>query len=564
MFRKSFIKKFILGFVALVFVSCDKDFNTIDANIIGENNYNFSLNDEGIVLAYNQGLGVMQSNNLPVNPLGVYQDPNFHTTTAHFVTQLQLSSANLNPTFGASLKVEKVELVVPYFFDPRKKVTASDGTSTYVLESIYGTPESKMKLSVFENGYFLRDTNPASGFTEGQTFFADQRPDFDLNRYGTDADGNSVLFGSRLNDSTAVNQNDAFFFDKSEIKEITVDDDGDTTTTYLPPALKLNLNKEYFENKIVSDVGKANMVNNNVFKNYFRGLYFKIEKIPGENGALALMDFTKGKVTITYTEDGVVSGEPTRIEKTIELNMSGNTVSLQDISNVNMEYSDALSNVNAATGDEKLYLKGGLGSMTVIELFGPDLTTPNEDPDSEPTPGANGIADQLEDFRAKNWRINEASLTFYIDRDELGLTVAEPNRVYLYDLNNNRPLLDYFTDVTTNTTAPKNGKFVHDGIIQKLPTDESNRGDRYRIRITNHVANLIRNDSTNVRLGLVVTEDYRIVSNMDRKTPGSADLVKKAPMSSIMNPLGTILHGTAPAVPADKRIKFEIFYTEIN
>jgi hypothetical protein len=133
----------------------------------------------------------------------------------------------------------------------------------------------------------------------------------------------------------------------------------------------------------------------------------------------------------------------------------------------------------------------------------------------------------------------------------------------LYDLNNNRPLLDYFTDVTTNTTAPKNGKFVHDGIIQKLPTDESNRGDRYRIRITNHVANLIRNDSTNVRLGLVVTEDYRIVSNMDRKNPGSST-IKKAPMASVMNPLGTILHGTAPAVPADKRIKFEIFYTEIN
>ncbi|WP_396172506.1 DUF4270 domain-containing protein [Flavobacterium sp.] len=543
MFRKSFIKKFILGFVALVFVSCDKDFNTIDANIIGENNYNLKSFRSKNVIAYNQGLGVMQSNNLPVNPLGVYQDPNFHTTTAHFVTQLQLSSANLNPTFGASLKVEKVELVVPYFFDPRKKVTASDGTSTYVLESIYGTPESKMKLSVFENGYFLRDTNPASGFTEGQTFFADQRPDFDLNRYGTDADGNSVLFGSRLNDSTAVNQNDAFFFDKSEIKEITVDDDGDTTTTYLPPALKLNLNKEYFENKIVSDVGKANMVNNNVFKNYFRGLYFKIEKIPGENGALALMDFTKGKVTITYTEDGVVSGETTRIEKTIELNMSGNTVSLQDISNVNMEYSDALSNVNAATGDEKLYLKGGLGSMTVIDLF--------------------GNSGQLDSLRTLNWRINEASLTFYIDRDELGLTVVEPNRVYLYDLNNNRPLLDYFTDVTTNTTAPKNGKFVHDGIIQKLPTDESNRGDRYRIRITNHVANLIRNDSTNVRLGLVVTEDYRIVSNMDRKNPGSST-IKKAPMASVMNPLGTILHGTAPAVPADKRIKFEIFYTEIN
>jgi len=369
MFRKSFVQKFILGFVVLVFASCDKDFNTIDASVIGENNYDFSSYNDGMVLAYNQGLGVMQSNNLPVNPLGVYQDSNFHTTTAHFVTQLQLNSSNFNPSFGINLKVEKVELLVPYF--STRKSTGSDGTSIYELDSIYGSPESKMKLSVFENGYFLRDTDPSSGFTEAQRFFADQRPDFDSNRYGTDAEGNSLLFGSRLNDSTAVSQNDQFFFDKSEIEEITVKDE-DTTTTYLPPSMKLNLNKKFFEKKIFSDVGKANMVNNNTFKNYFRGLYFKVEQIPGENGQLAQIDFSKGKIKITYSEEQTVSNELTRVEKTIELNMTGNTVSLQDLSNVNTTYSDALSSSNTATGDPSLFLKGGSGSLAVVNLFGPD------------------------------------------------------------------------------------------------------------------------------------------------------------------------------------------------
>lgn len=541
MFRKSFVQKVIISLSVFAFVSCDKDFNTIDASVIGENNYDFESFNKGVVKTYNQGLGVMQSNNLPVNPLGIYQDPNFHTTTAHFVTQLQLNSTNFNPTFGENLKVEKVELLVPYFFSD--KVTSSEGTSTYKLDSIYGTPESKMKLSVYENGYFLRDTDPESGFTEGQRFFADQRPDFDSNRYGTDADGNSVLFGSRLNDSTAVSQNDAFFFDKSEIEELTIKD-GDTTKTYLSPSMKLNLNKKYFEQKIFSDVGKENMVNNNTFKNYFRGLYFKIEQIPGENGQQALIDFTEGKVKITYTEDQVVNNQTTRIEKIIELNMDGNTVSLQDISNGNGDYSNALTSSNSSTGDESLFLKGGSGSMAIIELFG------NE---------------QLDSLRALDWKINEASLTFYVDRPKLGATVSEPNRIYLYDLNNNRPLIDYYTDPTTNSTKPKNAKFVHDGMIQKLASDD--RGDKYRIRITNHVSNLIRKDSTNVKLGLVVTEDYRIISNMDRKNAGSSD-VKKAPMSSVLNPLGTILVGNAAPPPAptetDRRPKLEIFYTKIN
>ena len=228
--------------------------------------------------------------------------------------------------------------------------------------------------------------------------------------------------------------------------------------------------------------------------------------------------------------------------------MTGNTVSLQEVSNIETNYATALNSPNTITGDETLFLKGGLGSMAVIELFGQ-----GSNPDVVP--------EQLVEFRANNWMINEASLTFYVERTKLGSIAPEPDRIYLYDLNNNRPLLDYFTDGTEISTRPKSGKFVHDGIIQKLPSDY--RGEKYRIRITNHVANLLRKDSTNVRLGLVVTEDYRIVSNMDRKTPAPADLVTKAPLASVMNPLGTILHGNTSTNP-DRRPKLEIFYTKIN
>lgn len=548
MLRKSFVQKIIVGLVVFVFVSCDKDFNTIDASVIGEDNYDFEPYKEGILTAYNQGLGVMQSNNLPINPLGIYQDANFQTTTAHFVTQLQLNSASFNPVYGENLVVDKVELLVPYF--STNQGTATDGTSVYSLDSIYGTTQSKMKLSVYENGYFLRDTDPESGFTQAQRFFSDQRPDFDSNRYGTDANGNSVLFGNRLNDAVEVSENDQFFYDKSEIVTVTEVEGEDPVTTYSAPSMVLNLNKEYFKKKIFSEEGKANMVNNNTFKNYFKGLYFKIEQISGENGEMALLDFSKGKIKISYSEDLPGSTDGSRLDKTLELNMTGNTVSLQDYSNVNTSYSDAISSPNTTVGDSRLYLKGGSGSMTVIDLFGPDVDN-------------NGVADQLEEIRGKGWMINEASITFYINRTALGTTAPEPKRIYLYDLNNNRPLIDYYVDVTVNTVNPKYGKYVHDGMIQKLASGE---GEKYKIRLTNHIANLIRKDSTNVQLGLVITEDYRITSNMDRKNASSPATLKKAPAASVMSPLGTILYGNTPTpdVPEDKRIKFEIFYTKPN
>ncbi|MFN3755806.1 MAG: DUF4270 domain-containing protein [Flavobacterium sp.] len=538
----------LFGFYALL-VSCDKDFLGLDSDIIGSGNYQFSLFNDASIKAYMQDLGPVQSNNMDVNPLGIYNHPVFGKNTAHFVTQLELSPQNFNPTFGDNIEVESVLLTVPYF--NRRDAQGSDGASTFVLDSIYGVAESKMKLNIYENGFFLRALNPGSNFTQAERYYTNQQTDFDNVRLGADAEGNAVPFGSRLNNSEELSENDEFFFDRSEVVIVENEGEDNETTTRRAPEMRINLNNKYFEKKIFSPAGATAMTNNNTFRNYFRGLYFNIEQIPGEEGELALLNFKNGRIFITYSEDSEDSeGVVTRVEKFLELNLTGNTVSLQDFTNINPVYQNALSTTNSVTGDPKLFLKGGVGSSAIIELFGPDLD-------------GNGIADQLEEIRNNGWMINEANLTFYIDREGLGTTEKEPTRVMLYDLNNKRPLVDYFFDQSRNASKPKFDKVVHGGIIEKDLTDQLGRGKKYKIRITNHINNLIRTDSTNVKLGLVVTEDVRILSNAYRRNPqpGSFDRV---PLSSVMSPSGTILFGNHPMVPEDKKLKLEIYYTKPN
>ena len=179
--------------------------------------------------------------------------------------------------------------------------------------------------------------------------------------------------------------------------------------------------------------------------------------------------------------------------------MGGHTVNL-----INSDWSNPVTSPNTTVGDDKLYLSGMGGSMTVIDLFKKEDNIGYVDGVLQNSP--NQIPDELDRLRnpidGKKWLVNEANLTFTIDNSAMGTVAPEPNRIYLYDLNNKRPLIDYYSDLTTSNSSKYN-KYVHGGIIQKNTSD---RGTTYKIKITNHVRNLILKDSTNVKLGLVVTE----------------------------------------------------------
>lgn len=90
-------KKKIFGFLGLAFlslVSCDKDFNTVGADLVDESNYEFNKYPVEHLNAFTRATGSVQSNNLSINALGVFNDPVFGTTKAHFVTQLTLADGS--------------------------------------------------------------------------------------------------------------------------------------------------------------------------------------------------------------------------------------------------------------------------------------------------------------------------------------------------------------------------------------------------------------------------------------------------------------------------------------
>jgi hypothetical protein len=555
MLHNSLLKHILIACFAFLFVSCDKDFNEIGSDVIGDDHYGLVKDDTKSIVAYNQNLGAMQSNNLPINALGYYNNPFFGKTKASLVSQVVLDT--LNQTIGANPTVTKVELSLPYF----SKIVSTDATTgdrTFELDSIYGS--NKFKLSVYESTYFLRDFDASTGFQEAQKYYSDATPDFDANKNA-----------ARLNDDSSVSQNDEFYYSDKEIVTYKIVDGVQVVDTRSAPGMRLNLKKQFFQDKLFSGNASGKLVNNTIFKEYFRGLYFKTESASSSpsQGSLALLNFKLGKIIVTYTISVTDANNVTTTkERKLAISLGGNTVNLFE-NDYNSNYqNNVTTNVDKVNGDSRLYLKGGAGSMAVISLFGA-TDVKGYDANGAIT-GPNGVSDELDDLRnptnGQKWLVNDASLSFYIDQQTMG-TSPEPKRIYLYDLNNNRPLLDYFTDISTVVSNPKSNKFVHGGLVENEATGDK-RGVRYKIRITNHLRNLINKDSTNVKLGLVVTEAIGIVSNLKLKTPVIAGIpLDRAPLSSVVNPLGTVLFGnTIPSSSSDydKRLKLEIYYTKPN
>ncbi|MGK0378466.1 MAG: hypothetical protein ACJA1Z_002280, partial [Patiriisocius sp.] len=98
--------------------------------------------------------------------------------------------------------------------------------------------------------------------------------------------------------------------------------------------------------------------------------------------------------------------------------------------------------------------------------------------------------------------------------------------------------------------------------LGRLERGSDNAGDFYKIRITNHLSNLIHQDSTNVALGLVVSQNVGEPGFQDlenEQAPG----IEQIPANSVIAHEGTVLHGNTSTNQA-RRLKLQIYYTESN
>lgn len=563
------ITKAVLLLFAFTFISCDKDFNTLGSDIVGDENFNFEKYTVANLNSYSKPAGEVQSNNLPLNELGIYHNPVFGTTKAHFVTQIEM--VNPNPNIGFNHFVDTRDSVYVYIpFFSTLKSTDANGARTFELDSVYGDENAKFNLKVYENGYTLRDFDPSSNNQVAQKYYSDSRATIASN-----------TIGQPLNNGPA-SQNTEFFFSKDEIVIYKTngngeyyDADGGLTTDPTKfvvkerklPGIWLSLDRTVFKTRILDAVEDGKLFNNNTFKQHFKGLYFEVEENVANQGQLAKLDFSQAELVVQYhyySADGI--NNPTvALKSSLTFQMGyaqsgtkkSNCINMLELSNLSPEYQSSLG---ATPSQDRHYLKGGAtGSVVYIDLFG------TEDLTGAINGGPNGVPDELDELRENKWLINEANLVFYVDQDKMSFAEYEPQRVYLYDATNNTPLSDYYGDVSTSTNSKLN-KFIYGGILER---GADGKGLRYKFRITNYINNVLNgtnpNTNGNSRLGLVVTENIGVISNAYFKNPlsiGSEEL-EFLPVAAVMNPLGTVLHGTQSTDVA-KKLKLEIYYTEPN
>ena len=602
--KNKFYNIFIL-FIILSELSCTKEYNSIGTEILKSDTFETSL--ENIpVFASQKRIQPFKSNGLTSYQLGQINDNIFGKTEASFITQLTLSQPN--PYFGKwdseseingdsnNIKVieenetvNNVVLEIPFFnntfdsdgdgvidlydvdsndiysdsdgdgvsdiveksngTDPlnpdtdgdgindnedTESINPNNGATVYDVDSLIGNINASFKIKIEELDYYLRDYDPTNNFESFQKYYSD---DHFIKNFSKE-----TLF----DDNIEIDTNEVVIYNEDDPDTNDVDE-STTVKERLSPRLKIPLDNAFFQDKILNKEGSVDLLNPDNFNLFFKGLI--ISSYNFSDDLLMILDYSNSKIKINYdydvyndngTTDDTSDDSVEKENKDFEILLSGNQLNLFYKDNYSQEI---LDNVNNSENLSKGYLKGGEGFMLELDLF-----------------TENNGENILNEIRSKGWLINEANLTVYVDQTTINSYggLIEPARLYLYNIEDQTPLIDYFIDNSTgNKESDK--KINHDGLLEY---QSDKKGLKYKIRISEHIKNIVRNDSISPKLGLVVTSSIENSQNLDLRENYS---LSKIPISSAINPLGTVIYGPNPeSENFDKRLRLEIYYTEIN
>ena len=538
---------FLIICLTLIFVqSCEKDFTSLDSDVINSDNaINFETSSiEYPIVTHSRIVDPVQSNNLPSFLIGYNNHAIYGESTASFVGQMVPDQ--YSPDFGENTVLDSVILTIPYF--SRGIETSDEDDITYELDSVYG--DSPIKLSIYRNNFFLRSFDPYGEFDDSQKYYSN----------GSLSDLELISQG-QLEGELLFETND-FVPSENQINLTELDTlDEPFVSQKIAPAIRFRLdtpNNNYWQNLIFDNEDDPVLLNENNFKDFFRGLYIKVEGINSE-GSMMLLNLasTNTNLTVHYTSDTPITDETdtsneddiTSYQNDYVINFSGVLLNIFD----NNFFVD-VSNSDEVNGDENIYLKGGEGYIGLVDLFNGTVENEVGDQVDAFDHFKSFFYDDISDSSLK--LINEAYIEFYVNQD-LNLE-NEPDRIFVYNYEQNTSLIDYFIDQSVSSTTI-NAKINHLEPLQRVDDDPEGQGIKYKIRITEHLNNIILLDSTNARLGLGTINDIAATSFFSILNDDDDDL--QLTSGTILSHKGTILHGNQ-SQQEDKRPKIKIYYTE--
>ena len=603
----SLIKPILATSVIIIcfFLSCDKDYHSVGVDLLTKTSLKTS-SFRAPVYAYQKKLNYFQTDGLPLGQLGKIQIPGFGVSKASITSQLRYSGVpvfgnytqeaeddNDNPVvIDENEKVTAVYLDIPFFnntddadqdgvidiFDADAKDpesdTDGDGLSDieerrlnlnplsddsdndgildlidtdsssydyenkiYEIDSIFGNRAATFNMKVYELTHFLSPLDPLQNFERNKQYYSNT----DFFEQG--------FVGAKLCD-TRYNLNfDELRFNYKEDDPETEDvDERSKVQTRLSPRIRVPLDIDFFQNKIIDNEGGDPLSNYENFTRFFKGVVIRADNFSDD--LYMLLDINNANITIEYdynfnnlngtldnTSDDVIEIN----SKVFSLSFNGvrfNTLNHLDVSGeIDKELQLGQNNIPS----KKSYLNGN-GYFSTIKLFD------KQDSQNE----------LLDDLRKNNWLVSEANLFLYVDQDHYissNLDIIE--RLYLFNYSNGSPIIDFTLDNSVNSNQKNRDKYIYGGFLEY---DDNDRPYRYKFRITNHVNRLIRKDSTNYTIAISPANGINSITYKRAQTSGHEFI--NYPSISILSPLGVVLHGSGGEEIDSSKIELEIFYTE--
>ena len=226
--------KLLSVFFIIFIYSCDKDFTSIDSDVISaENAINFNTSSiDYPIVASNLRLNPVKSNNLPSFMLGYNNNPFYGESKASFLGQVV--PAEFSPSFGENVVLDSVVLTIPYY--SRGVETSEEGDISYEIDSVYGSTATK--LYVYKSNFYLRDFNPSGDFSDSQNYYSNGALS------NSESINQAEIEAELLYESGILGDGSDDFIPSSERIDLTsLDSLGETyVSSSIAPAIRLKLN----------------------------------------------------------------------------------------------------------------------------------------------------------------------------------------------------------------------------------------------------------------------------------------------------------------------------------
>ena len=603
-----FIIKLLASITLVLFISsCNQDYHPVGESLFEDQTLE-TLTESFPTFTYQEKIKKVQTNGLPLMQLGRITHPVFGLAEASFTGQLTIANS---PFFGNHRQqfedepdasdpnlipenetVTAVYLDIPFFTnqndtdndgvidsldaDPNDPQSNSDGDELtdliefqlqlnplssdrdgdgilyhndednesyhnenreYEIDSLYGNREATFNLKVYELGAFLNNLDPLNNFETTQAYYSSQN-------YYEDGFSRATLF----DETVSLNFEEIRINFKEDDPETPDVDETTQVETRLSPRLRVPLDISFFQENIIDKEGSSDLETNVDFQKALRGLIIRAEDFSDD--LYMLLDIQNANINIVYEYDDYQTqgtlGDTTddtieKAEKEFSLSFNGIRINTLKNSLFDAAVQEQLTISSNDNPSNRLYVQSGT-FLGKIRLFGDEEQDENE---------------LIEDLRGETWLINEANLIFYIDPALANAKELLAQRLYLFNYDTGFPLSDYISDGSVSNFGANSDKSIFGGLLEY---DDNNTPYCYKFNITDHISNIIRNDSINFDLGLVVNADIDNLGFLNAVTESEEELLY--PLSATLNPLGAVLIGSHPeATSEDKKVKLELVYS---